>query len=198
LGFAARTRNWALDGRLFSQVQAPRIKVTRTIAHGRRNPAEHWMVTVGRCATLVSINQTTFSVPAGIPFVTSLADELTCDRPADDRLQLYIPLDKVAHIAPALERARGRMLNTALGHLIGDYLTILQRVLPDVAAEDLPGISDSIVAMITASLAPEDGDAYIADPKIDLVRLEQIRRLVRRFLRSRALGPRLLCKALSI
>jgi len=156
------------------------------------------MITVGRHATHVSINQTTVSVPAGIPFVTSMADELTSDRPEDDRLQLYIPRDKVAQIAPSLEKARGRMLDTALGHLLGDYLAILERVLPDVAEDDLPGISDSIVAMITASLAPEHGDALVVDPQVDLVRLEQIRRLIRRFLRSRALGPRLLCKALSI
>jgi len=198
-GFAAQTRNWAMGACLFSHVRAPGIRVTRGVAHVRRNPADHWMVTLGRhTITQVSINETAFSAPAGIPFVASLADGLTSDRPSDDRLQLYISRDKVAHIAPALERARGRALDTALGRLLGDYLNILERVLPEVAAEDLPGIVDSIVAMVAASLVPEHECAPAAEPQIDLVRLEQIRRLVRRFLRSRALGPQLLCKVLSI
>jgi AraC-like DNA-binding protein len=125
----------------------------------------------------------------------SLADELTSERPKDQRLQLYLSRDKFADLAPALDRARGTALNTALGSLLADYLVLLERILPDVAPDDLPRLSDAIGAMVAACLASEQDRSGPAEPQIDLVRVERVRHVVRRYLRSPALGPRL-CRSL--
>ena len=77
--------------------------------------------------------------------------------------------------------------------LLGDYLAGLERILPDVAPDHLPRLSDAIGAMVAACLAPEP-----AQPQLDLVRRERVRHLVRRYLRSPALGPRLLCRSLTM
>jgi AraC-like DNA-binding protein len=198
-GFHAESQTWQIGGCVVSRVRAPAIRVERNVTHVRRSPLHHWVITVSRHATsLVSSGNTTLSVPPGTPFVLSLADELTSERHEDQRLQLYMSRDKFADLAPALDRARGKALATPLGSLLGDYLVLLERILADVMPKDLPRLSDAIGAMVAACLAPEQDRAGSAGPQIDLVRLERVRHIVRRYLRSSALGPRLLCHRLSM
>jgi len=198
-GFHARSQSWQIGGCMVSRVQAPAIRVERNTTHTRRNPLDHWVITLSRHTTsFISSRNKTLSIPPGTPFVLSLADELTSERSEDQRLQLYISRDKFADLAPALERACGTALDTPLGSLLGDYLSLLEQVLPDVAPDDQPRVSDAIGAMVAACLASELGRAGSAGPQIDLVRLERVRRLVRKYLRSPALGTRLLCRSLSM
>jgi AraC-like DNA-binding protein len=198
-GFRAASQSWQISGCMLSRVRAPAIRVERNITHVHRNPLHHWVITLSRHATsMISSGDTTLCVPPGTPFVVSLADELTSERPEDLRLQLYLSRDRFADLAPALDRARGTILNTALGSLLSDYLILLERTLPDVAADDLPRLRDAIGAMVAACLAPEQDRAALAEPQIDLVRLERVRHVVRRYLRSAALGPRLLCRSLGM
>jgi AraC-like DNA-binding protein len=198
-GFRAESESWQIGGCMLSRVQAPAIRVERSIAHVRRNPLDHWVITLSRRATsLISSGNATLSVPPGTPFILSLADDLMSQRPEDQRLQLYMSRDKFGDLAPALDRARGTALDTPLGSLLGDYLALLERVLPDVEADAVPRLSDAIGAMVAACLAPERNRAGYAGPQIDRVRLERVRHVVRRYLRSPSLGPRLLCQRLAM
>ena len=193
-GFWAENQSWQMGGCMLSRVRAPAVRVERKITHVHRNPLHHWVIALSRRATSVISNRdTTLRVPPGTPFILSLADTLTSERPEDQRLQLYLSRDKFADLAPALDRVRGTALNTALGILFADYLVLLERILPDVAPDDLPRLSDAIGAMVAACLAPEP-----AEPQLDLVRRERVRHVVRRYLRSPALGPRLLCRSLTM
>jgi len=198
-GFHAHSQSWQIGGCMVSRVQAPAIRVERNIKHSRRNPLDHWVITLGRQATSwVSSRDATLSVHPGIPFVLSLADEVTSERAGDQRLQLYMSRDKFDDLSPALDRARGAALDTPLGSLLGDYLVLLEQILPDIAPDDQPRVSDAIGAMVAACLAPEQDRAGCAGPQIDLVRMERIRRVVRKYLRSPSLGTRLLCHSLSV
>jgi AraC-like DNA-binding protein len=198
-GFHAHSQTWQIDGCMLSRVHAPAIRVERNTTHVRRNPLHQWVITLGRRATSsISSGDTALRVPPGTPFVLSLADELTSERPEDQRLQLYLSREKFADLAPALDRLRGAMLDNALGCLLGDYIVLLERTLPDVAPDDLPRLSEAIGAMVAACVAPEQDRAGAAGQQIDLVQLERLRHIVRRHLRSPALGPRLLCGRLSM
>jgi AraC-like DNA-binding protein len=198
-GFCAMSQSWQIGGCMLSRVYAPAIRVERKITHVHRNPLHHWVITLSRRATsMVSSGDTTLSVPPGTPFILSLADELTSERPEDQRLQLYLCRDRFADLAPALDRARGTALNTTLGILFADYLVLLERILPDVAPDDLPRLSDAIGAMVAACLAPEQDRTESAEPQIDLVRRERVRHVIRKYLRSPALGPHLLCRSLKM
>ena len=196
-GFRARSDNWQIGGCMLSRVWAPAIRVERNTTHVRRSPLHHWVITLSRRETsLISSGDATLSIPPGTPFVVSLADALTSERQEDQRLQLYLSREQFADLAPALDRARGTALDTALGALLADFLGLLEQTLPDVAPDDLPRLSDAIGAMVAACLAPEQDRAAAAEPQIDLVRLERVSHVVRKYLRSPALGPRLLCRSL--
>jgi AraC-like DNA-binding protein len=198
-GFLANSQSWQIGGCMLGRVQAPAIRVERNITHRRRNPLDHWIITVSHQATsFISSRNTSMSVPPGVPFVLSLADDMTSERDEDERLQLYVSRDKFTDLVPVLDRVRGAALHTHLGALLGEFLVLLEQVLPDVAPDDEPRINDAIGAMIAACIAPEQDRARSAGPQIDLVRLERVRRLVRKYLRSPALGTRLLCRSLSM
>ena len=85
-----------------------------------------------------------------------------------------------------------------LGSLLGDYLEFLERILPDSAPDELERLSDANGAMVAACLAPEQDRADSAGPQIDFVLRERIRQAIRRYLRLPQLGPRFLCRRLSI
>ena len=198
-GFSAESQSWQIGGCMLSRVRAPAVRVEHKTRHVHRNPLHHWVITLSRHATsVVGSCDATLNVPPGTPFVLSLEDEFTSERPEDQRLQLYLCRDKFADLAPALDRARGTALNSTLGILFADYMVLLERILPDVAPDDLPRLSDAIGAMVAACLAPEQDRRESAEPQIDLVQRERVRHVVRRHLRSPALKPNLLCRSLKM
>jgi AraC-like DNA-binding protein len=198
-GFQAQSQSWQIGACILSRVRAPAIRVERSVTHVRRNQLDHWIITLSRHETsLVSSGDKTLRVPPGSPFVLSLADALTSERAEDRRLQLYMSRDKFTDLAPALDRARGTVLGTTLGSLLSDYLGLLEHILPDISPGELDRLSDSIGAMVAACLGLGRNRADAADLQIDAVLLERIHHAVRKYLRSPALGPRLLCQRLSI
>jgi AraC-like DNA-binding protein len=195
VGFRAESRVWTLDGCALGRVSAPSLRVTRTKTLIRRTPIDHWVLTLGRdVTTAISTRDTTIEAPAGVPFVLSLADELVSERGADERLQLYLARDSFPELAPVLDAARGMVLDTAMGQLLGNYMRLLEQSLPDLRAEDLSRLRSAIGAMVAACVVPSADRLAAASGQIDLSRLERVRRAVARYLRSPSLGPSLLCR----
>jgi AraC-like DNA-binding protein len=194
-GFLARSEMWTLDGCALSRVDAPSISVTRNTPLIRRNPIDPWVITIGRSVTTaVTTRGRHFDAAPGVPFVVSLGSELVSQRDTDGRLHLYLFRDDFSHIAPILDAACGASVDGAMGALLSDYLLLLERRLPDVAAEDLPRLRDAIGAMVAACVAPTPDKLAVASDQIDLSRLEKVRFAVRKHLRSPSLGPRVLCR----
>ncbi len=194
-GFRAESQLWKLDGLAVSRVSAPAIHVVRTKAHIRRNPMDHWVITLGnRVTTAVRTDDVALQAPAGVPFVLSLGNELISERSQDERLQLYLTRDHFGDIAPLLDAARGTVLNTPLGRMLADYMLLLERNLPDLTQEDLPRLTGAVRAMVGACIVPSPDRLAIAASQFGLGRLEKVRRAVRRHLRSPSLGPDVLCR----
>lgn len=124
-GFAGESEVWKLDGMAVVSVSAPPLRAMRTKSLIRRDPTDHWVVTIGkRAATgLISGSDQTL-VPAGVPFVISLGDFSASQRDLDDRIQLNISRDRFGAIASALDAARGRTVSTALGGMLSEFVTI--------------------------------------------------------------------------
>ena len=198
-GFSAESQSWQIGGCMLSRVRAPAVRVEHKIRHVRRSPLHHWVITLSHHATsLISSCDATLNVPPGTPVVLSLEDEFTSERPEDQRLQLCLCRDKFADLALALDRARGTALNSTLGLLFADYMVLLEKILPDIAPDALPKLSDAIGAMVAACLAPEQDRTESAGPPIDLVQRERVRHVVHRCLRLPALRPNLLCRILKL
>ena len=152
-GFPAKAKVWTLAGFAFSRVTTPPVSTTRSKTLVRRNPLDHWCISLSkRSATSIEVRDKSGAIPAGLPFVFSLGEELHSDR-SFDRVQLYLARDSFHAVAPLLDAARGIPLGTPGGHLLADYLLLLERNIPQLSAVDGPRLAPAIQAMVATCLA---------------------------------------------
>ncbi len=196
-GFAASNEIWVLDGFAVSRVFAPPLNATRTKTLIRRNPVDHWSLTLGQATTGIKIPNASLVAPARVPFIVSLGHELVSERNQDNRLQIYLSRDSFADIGPLLDAAVGAPVETRLGLLLADYMLLLERWISQLKPEDLSRLKGAISAMIAACLAPSPDRVAVASQQLDLSRLERVRQAIRKHLRSRSLGTDLLCREIA-
>jgi AraC-like DNA-binding protein len=196
-GFPATHQNWKLGRLGISRVVAPALHTERTKAAIRRNPIDHWVVTVSKGGEVdLDVRGVQQSVAADVPFIFSMADELSSTRSGQDRQRLFFFLsrDSFRSIAALLDAANGTALATPEGKLLADYMTLLSGNIADLPAEDGPRLAIAVEAMLGACLAPSADRQAIAEKSIDLTLMERVRRAVRRHLHSPSLGPDKLCQ----
>ena len=129
-----------------------------------------------------------------MPFLWSLGQEFTHERTDMARIQLLLARDAFGDIAPALDAALGSALNTPLGLLLGDYMAALERHVKELTEADLPRLRDAVAAIVGAAVAPSVERVAVARCQIDLGRMERVRQVVRRHLRTPTLRPATLCR----
>jgi AraC-like DNA-binding protein len=195
-GFRAKAVSWILDGFTFSQVSAPPVNGSRTKAHIRRSPVDHWVVTsYTRGATRVGTQNASMEPPPGAPFIVSLAEEVITERGDDSRrIQLHLSRDSFHAIAPVLDAARGLTLDTPQGSVLADYMLLLKRNLPNLTPEDGRRLRTAVEAMIAACLAPTAERVLRAGSQLNVTLMERVRRAVGKQLHSPTLGPDKLCR----
>lgn len=193
-GFLAESLAWPLGGMGLSQVTAPRLRVFRTRQLLRRNPVDHWSLTLGGVESNLRTPRGTVRIPAGVPFIVSLGHELMSERDADTRLQLYLPRDRLESLAGSLDAACDLPLDTAMGGLLADYMRLLATRIPQLQSEEAARLPEAIGAMIVACLYPTPERLALAEGQMDGTRLARVRRAIRANLGSARLSPVLLCR----
>lgn len=197
-GFLAESTVWNLGDFGLSLVNAPRLRASRTKALVRSNPIDHWVVTLGQHRTTGLGGSVSLDVPPRVPFVISLGREMLSERVRDERLQLYLPRDTFNELAPVLDAMQGQPLDTPLGKLLGEYISLLERNLGDLAQADLPRLTNAVRSMVLACIAPSVDHAVQSASLIDLSRREKARQIVERHLRDPSLGPATLCREMGM
>lgn len=198
-GFAAESEVWKLDGVALVRVSAPSLRAIRTKSLIKRDPTDHWVITIGtRAATGLMLDNDQISVPAGVPFVLSLGEFSANQREMDDRLQLNIARDKFSAIAPVLDAARGQPLTTPLGGMLAEYIRLLERQLPGLTEEDAQRLPQAVAAMVAACLAPSGERMITAHGQMSATLKDKARRCIQQNLRSHRLGPNMLCREMGM
>ena len=75
------------------------------------------------------------------------------------------------NIASLLDAACGSVMDTPLGHLLGDYMLALERHLPAVTESDFPQLTNAVGAMIAAAVAPSAERIAVAKSQVDFGRM---------------------------
>lgn len=194
-GFSARARAWTLNGFAINTVTAPGLSVVRTNTLIRREPVDHWAITLSkRSVTRLDSGSATLAAAPSIPFVVSLGQPMKNEREADDRIQLYLARDSFHGIGTLLDACCLMPLQPAGATLLADYMRLLLRNLPSLDADDALRLTDATRAMIAACLAPSAHRIGEAQPLINVTLMERVRRAIRRHLHSSTLGPELICQ----
>jgi hypothetical protein len=188
-GFEAEVHLWKFGGLAMSRTSVPPVRVARTKSNLKHDPIDHWVISYCLRGThFTNTAGTALEVPARVPFLSSLGQEFLHDRTHIDRLQLLMARDAFREIAPILDAACGSMLETPLGHLLGDYMLALERHLSFVTEGDFPRLTSAVAAMIAAAVAPSTERVAVAKRQVDLGRKERVRQAVRRHLRTPTLA----------
>lgn len=200
-GFLGDCSIWKSNGWGLSRVRASAIGINRTRRHIRRSPIDHWVVTLTLEGTSeLTVCDQSLMPPAGLPFIVSLADELSNERSSYDQLQLFLARDEFHSIAPLLDSVRGTVMDTSRGKLLADYLLMLERHLPTLELREVAQLRPAIEAMVRTCLSSQEEDdaSTPVGSLVGLTRMERIRRVVRARLRSPSLTPLELCRETGI
>jgi AraC-like DNA-binding protein len=193
--FLARNRAWNLGGLVLNHVSAPGLSVLRTKPLIRREPIDHWAITLSKQrVTHLSSENDSLAAPPGLPFVLSLGQVMENRRDADERIQLYLSRDTFYDIGSLLDASCMTELHMSGGRLLADYMHLLLRNLPGLDNDNALRLVDSTRAMIAACLAPSVGRVADARRVINVTLMERVRLVVRRHLRSSKLGSELICR----
>ncbi|MBO0738920.1 MAG: helix-turn-helix domain-containing protein [Alphaproteobacteria bacterium] len=169
----------------------PRARLIRTKNHIRRDPVDHWGIAYcARDGYLTKVGKTEAEVAAGVPFLWSMGQEHSIERPIHGVwMKIFLPRDLFRDSAPLIDAACGSPLDTPLGRLLGDYMIALWRRSQDITEADFAGLGKTVGVMAVAAVAPSADRTAIARPLIDLGRKERVRQVVQQHLRSPALEP---------
>ena len=195
-GFAATNDNWTVGGFTVSRVVSPPNSVARAPSFIRRNPVDHWVITLSKQSeSHVKAPNMELEVPPGVPFILSLGEEMYIGRKKwEERVQLLMSRDCFGAVAPLLDAANGVALDSPHGKLLADYMTLLESNLSNLTPEDASRLKDAVQAMVEACVAPSADRLVKAGSQINLTLMERVRRAVGKHLRSHTLGPDKLCR----
>jgi len=197
--FQASNTVWKLNDLVVSRLSAPAVRVQRTPTHIRRSPPDHWVLTYcQRGETVIRTRGGTLQGRPRVPFLWSLGEPSETIRTETERLQIFLSRDVFRDIAPVLDVARGAVLDTPLGRLLGDFMLSLEHRLQGLEVADMPRLTAAMRALIAACVAPSADRIANAKMQIDQGRLERVRQTVRAHLRSPRLGPDALCRAVAM
>lgn len=194
VGYEARNLTWRFDGFALSRVAGAAIDGVRNHANIRRNPVDHWSITVTNRGTHKVFARGIVAEPGiGVPLVQSLADPMESKRSDYDRIQLYLARDDFSDIAILMDAVRDVPLDTSGGKLLAEYLLLIERHLLTLQKEEMQGLKDALRAMVAACVRPTADRMSEAAVPISVSRLEMVRRAVERRLRSPTLDANVLC-----
>ena len=195
-GFEAANSNWTVGGLTISEVSSAPSAVRRSQSFVRRNPVDHWAVTLSSHTTSeVTTRGESFRVRAGVPFLLSLGEEMQIRRVSQDiRMQLLLSRDVFGGSAPLLDAGVGMSLDGPLGTLLGEFLFLLKKNVPTLTDKDASYLKAPVQAMVETCLMPSADRIARAERPIKATLMERVRKVVTQHLRSPSLGVATLCR----
>jgi AraC-like DNA-binding protein len=191
--FPARQVAWDLGRLVLTCTELPGSGYVHRWRHLSKAIFDHWYVTVrvrpsenGR--GLIAIEA---------PSLHCLATPHGGESEDFGRLGLFMPRD----LFPSMSAA-GAMLDVPLGggcgFLLGDYLVLLSRFLPQLKIVEVPHVVEATRCLIAACLVPSRDRLVEAQRPVDIVLLERARGFVGRKLTDPTLTPDMLCIELGV
>lgn len=198
-GFEAEETTWDLESIALTRCTTPDIEFFHTYGHLRSFHIDHWVISCSRRGggRTLGPSKVVTSV-AGVPEIRTLGSPFRGTMPATTAVYLFVPRDFCRGIAASLDAVDNTSLTGGLGRLLADYLFDLDRRLPMLTLDDLPGTLAATRAMITACVHPSAEALAEAQRPIDATLLERARQIIQRDLHMPDLGSDTLCRELGI
>ena len=190
VGYRARCVAWKLGPFAVASMAAEAAGFRRTRIQARRDAVDHWVIRLARRGTSRMWTAAEEAVmPAGKPFIFTLANAFEGERSDLEWVSLVVPRDLFPGLAPVLDRRLLMPLDGSLGLLLGRYLDALDTQLGEILEAEVPRLVAATRAMVAACIVPSARDREAAAPLLEHARLERVRQAIRQNLRSPTLTP---------
>lgn len=197
--FAADQVAWDMGRVALSHTRLPAMGFIRTSRQLRAEPIDHWVISCARRGRMrIAVEDCSTMVAPGRPAVHSLRTPFEGGTSEAELLSLFVPRDFCREAAPMLDAAEHHDLTRGLGRLLADYLFDLDRRLPMMTSEELPGLLAATRAIIIACVAPGRDNMAAAQSPIEATLLERARQSVQRNLFAPRFGSDDLCRELGV
>lgn len=195
MDFSGSKEIWALGGLALMCNALPAMAFTREEHHIRRDFIDHWMLRIGHSGrSYIRSGTRSFVTRPGLPTLLSLGEAFTSHRAEARWTTLYIPRDSFPGLSAGLAALGPGVLETPGAELLGDYLLLLERRLPELTAADVPMVVEATRSMIASCLLAGITPHTASGRYAEVAARERIRRVVRRNISSSTFGPEKLCK----
>ncbi|MGB3335676.1 MAG: helix-turn-helix domain-containing protein [Devosia sp.] len=198
-GFAAQIEAWNLGGMAFLRSRTAPTAFRRTKIQARNAGIDHWTFTVVKTGSfqLFRPGAPQIAEPGGV-FVKSMHTPMEGALGRATSLCLVVPRDVMRERVAAIDAVDEMTLSSGLPGLLADYLIDLERQLPHLDQQDLPGVLAATRAMIEACLSPTRDRIAAAGRSIDATLQERARRLITQNLLIAGFGAEEICSILGI
>jgi AraC-like DNA-binding protein len=197
--FVAEQTAWDLGGVVLTHTAVPALRFRRTLRQVRSDGFDHWVLSAlrsGSSRTLTAGHLVTAA--AGQLNIRSLGRASEGDTAGMQAVHLFVPRDLCRDAAVVLDDPANAAVQSGLGRLLADHLFSFERRLPELTAGELPGLVQSIRAMLLVCIAPSAERMWDAHETIEATMLERARQLVQARLYSPTLGTAELCRELGV
>lgn len=188
---------WHLGPVLMSATRVGSLRLTRDPGLIRRDHFDHISIVLcqGGRRRMSGADARLDSGPGSVS-VVDLAQPGEMEFIEHSALKLLIPRDSLAGLDVAA--AHCSVLGGGAAELFVDYLGVLQRHMPNLRADELPGIARITVDLFAAALRPTIAAVHRARPAIDMTLLQRARRYVEEHLHDPGLTPDAIAAGLKI
>lgn len=191
--FPARQMAWDLGRLVFTCTELPGSGYAHRWHHLRKATFDHWYVTMAFGRSDNGHGRTRIRSPS----VHCLATPFRSETEDGGLLGLFMPRDLLPSLS-ALDPMPDVQLSGGCGHLLGDYLLLLSRSLPELTIAQVPHVVEATRCLIAACFVPSRDRFAEAQRPVDTIMMERARRLVHRRLTDPALTPDVLCSELGV
>lgn len=193
--FSGSKEIWSLGGLALMCNCLPAMAFAREEHNIRRDFIDHWMLRIGRSGqSHIRSGTRRFVTKPGLPTLLSLGEAFTSQRAEARWTTLYIPRDSFPALSAGLAALGPGVLETPGAELLGDYLLLLERRLPELTLADVPMLVEATRSMIASCLLSGVTPQAESPRYADVAARERIRRVVRKNISSSTFSPEKLCK----
>ena len=198
-GFDAEATSWKLGPFALMAASVESSTYRRSATQIRRDSIDHWVVRVALGGERrIRSGGAVVTVRPGAAVMTSFDQPCEIENGPHRLINLYVPRDAFPRHGGALDQARHKPLETALGRVLHDYIVLLSGQLPALRRTDEPILAQALRGVVAACIVPTHDTLAAARPQIELTQLALTKRLMRQNLGLATLGPARLCRLAGI
>lgn len=198
-GFQAEADAFHLGELVMTRVEFAPQQFLRSERRLRSDMLDHYLVQYYRKGGYVGeVGGNPLEIRPGSVSVLDLAQPLHTHASAAENISLVVPRDVMHSLLPDPGDLHGMVLPDGNAALLVDYLTTLERRLPEMQCLQVAHISRATCDLLAACILPNNANLERASRQIQSIRLEQVRRYIDQNLGSPTLTPESICRSLAL